>query len=63
MASRAIDPDASLPSQDLQVQHTLSCPFAHLDKAQAALDALSTQFDVSSQVSISSKQVSLLEIK
>lgn len=51
MATRAVDADAVLPAQDLQVQHTLSCPFGHLDKAQAALDALATQFDVSYQVS------------
>ncbi len=50
MAARALDPDAQLPAQDLQVQHTLSCPFGHKDQAQAALNQLSEQFSVQQQV-------------
>ena len=51
MAARALDPDAGLPAQDLQVQHTLSCPFGHTHQAQAALDQLPQQFSVKQQVS------------
>ena len=50
MAARAVDPDARLPAQDLQVQHTLSCPFGHTDKAQAALQQLPELFPVKQQV-------------
>ena len=50
MAARALDPNAQLPAQDLQVQHTLSCPFGHKDQAQAALKQLSEQFSVQQQV-------------
>lgn len=50
MASRAVDAGAALPSHDLQVEHTLSCPFGHKDRAQAALPALAQQFQVSHQV-------------
>ncbi|KAL3159758.1 ATP-dependent DNA helicase II subunit 2 [Trebouxia sp. C0009 RCD-2024] len=49
MAARAVDPDARLPAQDLQVQHTLSCPFGHTSAAQAALDQLPQQFSVKQQ--------------
>ncbi|KAL0036571.1 hypothetical protein WJX79_000925 [Trebouxia sp. C0005] len=49
MAARALDPDAQLPAHDLQVQHTLSCPFGHKDQAQAALNQLSEQFSVQQQ--------------
>ena len=52
MAARAVDSDAQLPAQDLQVQHTLSCPFAHKDTAQAALDQLPHVFSVRQQVCI-----------
>ena len=52
MAARAVDTDAQLPAQDLQVQHTLSCPFAHKDTAQAALDRLPYVFNVRQQVGI-----------
>lgn len=51
MAARAVDPEARLPAQDLQVQHTLSCPFGHTDKAQAALNQLPEHFSVKQQVS------------
>lgn len=50
MTARAVDPEAQLPAQDLQVQHTLSCPFGHKDAAQAALNQLSEQFSVRQQV-------------
>ncbi len=50
MAARALDPDAQLPAQDLQVQHTLSCPFGHKDQAQAAFNQLPEQFSVQQQV-------------
>ena len=50
MAYRALDPDAQLPAHDLQVQHTLSCPFGHKDQAQAALSQLSEHFHVQQQV-------------
>lgn len=55
MAARAVDPDAGLPAQDLQVQHTLSCPFGHTPQAQAALHQLPQQFSVKQQVSNVSK--------
>ena len=50
MAARAVDSDAQLPAQDLQVQHTLSCPFAHKETAQAALEQLPQVFSVRQQV-------------
>ena len=50
MAARALDPDAQLPAHDLQVQHTLSCPFGHKDQAQTALNQLSEQCSVQQQV-------------
>ena len=50
MAARAVDSDAQLPAQDMQVQHTLSCPFAHKDTAQAALEQLPRVFSVRQQV-------------
>lgn len=59
MAVRALDPDAQLPAHDLQVQHTLSCPFGHKDQAQAALNQLSELFSVQQQVC---QRVALLEL-
>lgn len=57
MAARAVDPDARLSAHDLQVQHTLSCPFGHTHQAQAALDHLPQQFTVKQQVSIACSAV------